>query len=145
MNADSRRSHSRAYYVPNEGESTRVCKVAFLTIFGVSSGRLNRALKAQTITGGSPHTDLRGCHVPANKTSAEKLQFVNEHINSFPKYKSHYSRNDNPNHQYLSPSLSLSKMYLLYKDRCAETNQPHVSEWIYRRTFNHDHNLSFGR
>ena len=46
MNAES-----RTYYVPNDDESTRVCKGAFLTIFGVSSGRLNRALNAQAITG----------------------------------------------------------------------------------------------
>ena len=30
MNAESRRSHSPTYYVPNDDESTRVCKGAFL-------------------------------------------------------------------------------------------------------------------
>ena len=45
---------------------------------------------------------------------------------------SHYSRNDNPNCHYLSPSLSVSKMYQLYKDKCAVMNEQHVSEWMYR-------------
>ena len=80
-----------------------------------------------------------------NKTSASRVQYVKEHIESFPKYRSHYSRKDNPNHHYLSPSLSLSKMYNLYKDKCTEENQQPVSEWMYRKIFNCEYNLSFGR
>ena len=38
---------------------------------------------------------------------------------------------DNPNCQYLSPGLSISKMYHLYKDICIEKTQPQVSEWMY--------------
>ena len=75
-------------------------------------------LNAQTAIGGSPHSDKRGRHEPKNKTSEAKTKAVKEHIESFPKYRSHYSRQDNPNRSYLSPALSVTKMYSLYKEKC---------------------------
>ena len=129
----------------NDAVSERVCKTAFLSIFGVSNGRLGRALESQASSGGVPHTDKRGRHVPANKTPQEKLQFIKEHIEKFPCYESHYSRNENPNRKYLSPSLSIAKMYHLYKDHCTENGVVPVSEWKYREVFNTSFNLSFGR
>lgn len=133
------------YYVQNGKESLQVCKTAFRSIFAVSDGRINRALKAQADAGGSPHIDQRGRHEPGNKTPAERVQKVKQHIESFPKYRSHYSRQDNPNRSYLSPMLGLSKMYQLYKVKCSEENQQTVSEWMYRKIFNTKYNLSFGR
>jgi len=73
------------------------------------------------------------------------MVFVKERIESFPKYRSHYSRNDNPHRSYLSPMLSVPKMYSLYKEKCSETNEQPVSEWMYRKIFNTEYNLSFGR
>jgi len=142
---DSRRSFTREYYVPNGEESLQVRKTAFRSIFAVSDGRINRALKAQAAAGGSPHTDQRGRHEPGNKTSAARVQNMKQHIESFPKYRSHYSQKDNPSRCYLSPSLSLSKMYHLYQEKCAKENLQPVSEWMYRKIFNCDCNLSFGR
>lgn len=92
----SRRSYTRAYYVNNGAVSVRVCKVAFLRIHGVSNGRLGRALKAQQDAAGSPHTNRRGKHEPANKTKRDDIAKVKAHIKSFPHYRSHYSRKDNP-------------------------------------------------
>ena len=142
---ESRRANSRVYYVRNGRVSARVCKVAFLRIHGISNGRLDRALKAQSDEGGSPHNDQRGCHVPPNKTPEASLEFVREHISCFPKYKSHYSRSDNPNKHYLSPDLTINKMYQLYKEECSKQAKAPVSEWVYRQVFNKEFNLSFGR
>ena len=128
---ESRRNFLREYHVPNGEVTTQVCKKA---VFAVSDGRITRALKAQAAAGGSPHADKRGRHEPKNKTSEAKIKIVKEHIESFPKYCSHYSRQDNPNRSYLSPGLSLTKMYTLYKEKCAEDDQ--VSEWVYRKVFN---------
>ncbi len=142
---NSRRSFSRVYYIQNADVSERVCKTAFLSIFAVSNGRLNRAIKAQALEGGTPHTDQRGRHEPSNKTTEESRKFVKEHIEQFPRYESHYSRQDNPHRQYLSPSLSIAKMYSLYKDECSECEQQPVSSWTYRKIFNCEYNFSFGR
>lgn len=143
----SRRSGSRAYYVNNDsGTSTKVCRTAFLRIHGISGGRVDRAVTSIATTGGSPHMDLRGRHEPANKTGEDQLTYVKNHISSFPQYGSHYSRSDNPHRKYLSPDLSVSKMYVLYKELCEEEGGTDpVSEWIYRKTFNESFNLTFGR
>ena len=98
---------SRVFYVSNGAVSEHVCKTAFLAIFSVSNGRLSRALQAQAAGGGLPHCDQRGRHEPANKTPQERVAFVTSHIDRFPKYESHYSRSNNPNRHYLSPSLSI--------------------------------------
>ena len=89
--AASHRSSTRVYYVSNGQVSVRVWKVAFLRLHGVSNGRLNRALKAQMANAGSPRIDLRGRHVPVNKTSDADIQFLKEHIESFPMYESLFS------------------------------------------------------
>ena len=141
----SLRSYSREYIVQNEGVSTRVCKTAFLRMHGLSNGRVSRALQARTSQGGSLSLDKRGKHEPKNKTSKDKIDLIKAHINSFLKYKSHYSRSDNPHKNYLSPDLSIDKMYRLYKEKCDKESATPVSQWVYRKTFTENFNLSFGK
>ena len=86
--------------------------------------------------------DKRGKHTPGNKTEEATMNQVKEQIESFPKYRSHYTRQDNPNQQYLSPELSIAKMYAMYH---ASTAEKHMSKWMYRKVFNESFNLSFGR
>ena len=141
----SKRGNTCVYYLNNGGESVRVCKVAFIRILGISNGRLSRVLASQAKQGGVPTLDRRGHKEPPNKTSAEDKAFVKQHIELFPKYVSHYSRSDNPHRFYLSPHLTVSKMYHLYKDECSSNARRAVSEWVYRKTFNEEYNLSFGK
>ena len=56
--------------------------MAFLNTFGISNGRLDHALKAEVAAGGSPHSDQKGKHPPANKTSKEATSRVKAHIES---------------------------------------------------------------
>ena len=141
----SRRSNTRVYYMNNGRRDVRVCKAAFLRTHAVTNGRLSRALKVYADNSGSPHPDQRGRHTPVNKTTDDDIAFVKDHIQSFPKYRSHYSRANNPIRQYLHPDLSITKMYLLYKDVCSTQGKSQVSEGIYRKVFNEQFNLSFGR
>ena len=133
------------YYIHNGEKSVRVCKEAFLRIHGISSGRLTRILCGQAEQGGIPKLDRRGHKEPPNKTSEEDLTFIKECIESFPVYESHYSRNDNSNRRYLSPDLTISKMYSLYREQCTEKGRRPVSDWVYRKVFNEQYNLAFGR
>ena len=119
--------------------------MAFLRLHGVSSGRLTRLLSNQAQHGGVPKLDARGHKEPPNKTSEENLAFVRSHIESFPVYESHYSRSDNPDRKYLSPDLSVVKMHYLYKEKCDKEEQRAVSDWVYRKIFNEEYNLSFRR
>ena len=138
--AGPRRSYTCVYL--NKGAiSVRVCKSIFLRTLNISNGRVDRALKAKVKANGSPVMDEHGHHEPANKTKEEDLEFVKKHIESFPKYRSHYSRQDNPNRQYLSSKLCVSKMYELYVAKCEEAGCNRVSEWVHRKVC---FNLSFG-
>ena len=92
----SRGSHTRVYYVSNGAVSTRACKVAFLRIHGISNGRLDWAIRAHWKNSGSPSNDMRGHHIPANKTSETDVDLVKEHILPFLQYQLHYSRSWKP-------------------------------------------------
>jgi len=65
-------------------------------------------------------------------------------INSFPQVEGHYCRS-NSTVSYLSPELSISQMYRLYKsDFCATKNiSDPVTSGVYRRIFVTDFNLRF--
>ena len=145
QSASSRRNYSRQYFVSNGSVSIQICKIAFLRIHAISNGRLSRALQAMQKEGGTPHSDQRGRHEPSNKTSEASIRVVKEHIEMFPRYRSHYSRKANPHREYLSPDLSLTKLYSLYQNFCKENNHATVSEWVYRKVFTDQYNLFFGK
>ena len=72
-----------------------------------------------------------------------KMNFVKNHIKSFPKFKSHYSREHNPHKQYLDSSLTVNKMYELYVEHCKTQQRIPVNIHSYRNIFNTCFNLSF--
>lgn len=64
--------------------------------------------------------DKRTSHNALNKTSTTNIDFVKEHINSFPRVESHYCRKDTSK-LYLPSDLNKAKMYRLYKHNfCTE-------------------------
>lgn len=80
---------------------------------------------------------------------------IREHILSFPKYKSHYSRKDNLQHFYLSPLLSIAKMHELYLQK-HEPEQyslflqnkkinPVVKYEFFRKYFIENFKITFGK
>lgn len=95
----------------------RVCKMFFIKTLDLSVKRYGNVVKPKKVNnaGVSPK-DKRGNHVPSNKTDGIVLQKVIQHIESFPKYTSHYSRNKNPSKKYLDTNLNVHKMYSLYVD-----------------------------
>ena len=90
---------------------------------------------------GAPRQDQRGRHPPGNKTDEAQVSVIKSHIDSIPRYKSHYSRADNPYREY----LPLTKLYSLYKEYCAEKGEHPASDWVYRKVFNENYILGFGR
>ena len=122
----------------------RVCKQFFLSTLGVSNKRITNVInkKNNSTTGISPR-DNRGRRLPGNKLCDAKVECAEEHIQSFPKYSSHYSRTQPPNRKYLSSHLNISKMYTLYKEFCQERQVEPVKESYYRYLFNTHFNLCF--
>lgn len=125
----------------------RVCRHFFLKTLDVSNKRVrNVTVKKQHNSSGVAFRDKRGKKEPTNKISPERIAIVEEHISSFPKYVSHYSRVHNPYKKYLRPDLNLSIMYDLYKKFCFEEKQVQPEkESYYRKVFNTKFNLSFHR
>lgn len=138
---DTNKHKQKSSVISLEGQ--RVCKEFFLRTLDISNRRFTKAALETTMIEGLSPIDKRGRHPPSNKISEARINKVKEHINSFPRYRSHYSRNQNPNKRYLAPNLSITKMYQLYKIKCEEENITPVKPWIYRRIFNTDFNLSF--
>lgn len=139
--AESRRTNSRVYQVPNDdGLHVTICKGFFKNVFGVSDGRLSRILKNKLVIP-TPPIDQRGKHVPSNKTPEHKMQIVKDFINKFPKYESHYTLHKSTNRMFLAPDLSLSKLISIYKNEIPLSEQ--VSNFMFRKVFNEQFNLSF--
>lgn len=140
----NKRNKTRIYTLPaDSGNMINVCKTFFKHSLKVSDGRLTRALINQTTDTGSftPPTDKRGKHPAKNKTSSEDLENVKSFINKFARYTSHYSRCKNPNREYLSPDLNITKLYSLYVE--SEDSVSKVSKFIFSKIFNEDFNLHF--
>lgn len=144
----SSRNFSASYAVKINGEEITICKTEFLSIHGLqnSRGRLNAIVSAIANGATTPKSDKRGKHKNRpNKISDSRIQSVRNHINSIPKYQSHYSRSVNAGKYYFGCDLSISRLYEeYYLPWCTENNidQP-VSQDTYRRIFCTEFNIGF--
>lgn len=161
-------SFSIEYNVRNEkGFNEKVCQRAFVLIHGFGKRRLEILRKKMPVGSTVPEPDRRGKHTNRPmKVSEEWHQKVREHIASFPARQSHYSRHDNPGRLYLSPELSVARMYQLflskhdpdyiaYRERRrealvshqeadAEEIKPTITEHYYHDVFVNEFNIHFG-
>lgn len=142
--SDKARSLSKSYYLENKNGKHRVCAKFFEKTLCISNGPIITAIKGCNAFGVYDRTDKRGCKPPGNKTSEYGIAMVKRHIESFPVMESHYSRKSTKK-LYLDSTLSISKMFDLYKnDFCTNNNIVNpVSEKTYRRIFCNNYNLSF--
>lgn len=96
----------------------------------------------------APNLDKRGKHNNRpHKIDDQVIEYVKQHIAQFPADESHYSRTKNIYKKYLSPLLSISKLYKLYLEKCALDNVAenfYIKECTYQNIFVSHFNLSFG-
>nr|CAH7753680.1 unnamed protein product [Callosobruchus chinensis] len=147
---------SYVYAVRHNGQEVTVCKKAFQNLHGITKSRLERLQQHLSLGNATPPIDRRGFHQHrANKLPADTITQVREHILSFPRYKSHYSRKDNLQHFYLSPLLSIAKMHELYLEK-HEPDQyalllqnqkikPIVKYEYFRKYFTENYKINFGK
>lgn len=116
-----------------------VCKRGLKRTLQINENRLSLALDkhlhSESLADGTGKTTGGRNVLPLSKREA----VYRRHISSFPKYVSHYTRNQTDS-KFLSPNLSLSKMYELYKQQCAGIP---VSKSFYNRIFYDYFNLRF--
>ena len=79
---------------------------------------------------GVPVSDKRGKHNNHRRLDDARLQGVIQYIDSFPKYESHYTRSHQVSRKYLSPDLTVAKMYELYTEKCEEKGEEPLKEWV---------------
>lgn len=85
------KSSNNIYYLTNINDSTIVvCKKYFSQTFGISKGRLNRAI-IKHAEGNCAGSDDRGKANP-RKLSDDTINNVCEHVQSFPTNISHYTQ-----------------------------------------------------
>lgn len=138
---NSRRTYSRLYRLPGVDGMVPVCKLMFLSTFDIGDRKV-RNLAAKKIAGsGVAPDDGRSDNTSARTISAEHVQFIKNHILSFPAYTSHYSR-EKSDRLYLSGDLSITLMYQLYQSKCGTENLIPVGYNSYRLIFK-DMNLHF--
>lgn len=125
-------------------QELRVCKPFFLKTLDISNRRfITAVLKKMPFMNMTLVKDGRGRAPPGTKIPEDARQKIKDHINSFPTFKSHYSRKDAPFRRYLSPDLNTAKMYSLYKQKCELNGDKPVKEHFFRQIFNNNCNLSF--
>ena len=111
------RERAMTWFYPNPKESNvseKVCKTFFLATLGFSERMVFTVLDKQSSIGVC-ETDKRGKHNSRpNETTDDKKTKARSHIESFPTVESHYCRKHS-NRQYLSPDLSIMRMYTSYE------------------------------
>ena len=103
-----------------------MCKAFFLATLCISNNAVLKAFSDRSDHNAFIGGDKRGHHKPKHKLSAERHQFIINHIESFPVVESHYCRADT-SRKYLEPGLSVIKMHELYKEKCEEKHLTPVS------------------
>lgn len=95
------------YYVNEK----KVCKKAFISLFGITEKRLRRL--TSLLQQGNIPKDMRGQQDNRYKMPESDCQEIRAHINKFPTKTARYS---NSEVKYLSAELTIKAMYELFKE-----------------------------
>lgn len=135
------RSISFKYHI-NEGEGKRpVCLQFLAATLNVSSKSIYKTVKNSTW--GCAKEDLRGKHVPPNKTQPATIESVRNFIKSLPAVPSHYCRHDSTKLYLTQDYKNVASIYKVYQNRCEENCVDFVSERIFRKIFTDEFNIGF--
>jgi hypothetical protein len=150
---ESYRQATYSYSVRDINSNTlEICAKAFRSVHGIGKTRFEKLRKPDVTT---PPRDNRGKHGNQSKTPDNVMAQVREHISSFPKQQSHYSRKHNADKSYLHDNLTVRRMWMMYlekhepdelaKIRRKESSHCIVKLSLYRSVFDNDFNLQFGK
>ncbi|XP_077295738.1 uncharacterized protein LOC143917974 [Arctopsyche grandis] len=138
------RVDSKQYYFEKDNAKIRVCQTFFRSTLSISPDIILNAFQHKGPLGTYGGIDGRGKKPPANKTSPDILAFAKRHIESFPTMELNYYKKSTKR-KYLDGTLSITKMYELYVEKCKTENKEFCSAISYRRILGNDYNLSFFR
>lgn len=117
-----------------------MCKEFYFGVLGIDSSRVRR-FHEKTEQGAGELHDMRGKKTQ-RRTPQEEMEFIKQHISSFPRVPLHYCRSGSKKED-LEPGLSLSKMYELYCFECEQCGKSPLKVSMYRKIFQTEYNISF--
>lgn len=133
-----RRDMSFTYFVKTANKREKVCKKAFVSLHGVSAGRVRRL--GVLLSKSETPSDKRGRAPTSRRTLPSSIyNVVINHINTFEVKISHYS---GKKFKYLNANLTVRVMHSLFVTKYPELN---VKYNFYYKVFKEHFNLSFGR
>ncbi|XP_055537300.1 uncharacterized protein LOC129725455 isoform X1 [Wyeomyia smithii] len=131
---NSRRLYTRKYFLPAIKGKIRVCKKMFESTLNIKDKKTRCLSKKMIFNNGMPYDDQRVKNGGQRRVPMEHIKYIENHINSFPAYASHYGR-EKSSKMYLSSDLSIAKMFRLYKKKCFEEGLEPVNYNSYRIVF----------
>lgn len=138
---NSKKQNSYLFYFQVNGKKIQVCKTFFLGTLCISQKTVYNVHQSSNAVGNTPTMVRHGKHTK-HKIPEDVVQSVRDHIASFPKIDSHYCRADT-SRSYLDSSLSVAKLYDLYKKAMEEQDQTPVKLSYYREIFCTEFNICF--
>lgn len=141
---DTRRTATIEYSIQLTNTTIKVCKTAFISLHGLSRGRLEYIVSKLKVGETIPQSDRRGKHQNhKRKYTQDVVDNVHSFIGKLPRYQSHYSRNRNLAKEYMSLEYNIELLYNRYKECCQEAKSDFVSSDKFRRIFTEDYNIAF--
>ncbi|KAJ8971893.1 hypothetical protein NQ314_000506 [Rhamnusium bicolor] len=139
--SESRKQVTVCYTLPDgKGNYKQICRKTFEDTFSLSHKKVLHLTEMKK-EGKNTYTDNRGKNKSARKYSDVDVTFVVNHINSFPKIESHYSRKKTSK-QYPSPDLNINRIYQIFKAKFPNTK---ITYKFYSKIFHkHFSHLKFG-
>ena len=131
------KGQSYVYWLSGSEGKIQVCKTAFQSVFGISSDRIRRL--CNLLKEGKSPQDKRGKGHPGNAKSVDLILEIQNHINSFPVKKAHYT---NEEWNYLDSKLNVKIMWQMFKNIKPDIE---VDYQFYLKIFNGHFNLKFGQ
>lgn len=141
---DSKRTNNNQFFfnIDKNTPRIRVCKKYFKATLSINDTNIITARKKLTDSG-STEKDARGKNIANKKIVKEEAKvIVRNHINSFPRIKSHYLKSQTTR-EFIDGSLTLSEMYRMYLTFCSNNAIQPVKKHTYKDIINYDFNIGF--
>lgn len=133
------RKYNIVYNIKLEGKVNKVCKKAFINLYGISEKRVRR-LAGLIEAGKSPRENRGKSEGSRNKKVAGSIcEKIHEHINTFPVKQTHYS---NRHIKYLNAELNIKIMHDMF---CQKYQDIKVTYGFYLQYYKEHFGYAFGR
>lgn len=139
----SRRKYTLVYKLTARHTEHQVCQNFFLKTLQISSKKVLTELDKNSAHG-VVKPDQRGRKSPPQKKSEATRNIIRSHIKALPLIASHYCRSTTKR-EYLLTGLSENRLYLDYKDYCAELGVVPEKASFYKHIFTSEFNIGFHR